>query len=320
MRPCFASCYERRSPAADPQPGPPTISTVVERCKGLNGSDDACGFVARFDPEHCSQAVPCDGLVAIFAMTSEECGGYGRVLRDFAEAGHVATCLHLFEADEVVHRLPLVELADRVDRSLEAIHLSEAVTGRWTGRYLFLSGEGMAGTAPVVAMARTNLDDSEHWRGDEVTAGCFLEGFYDLSAADTALGEGLGGLPCTFPLSHSELLSRYYDPPPAEHACDNGQCPCGPGHSPAIDVDSVIDVDPSSLSVPAWTLVECGSELDTCSDDVAPAAPIRTLCEALDADSDHTCEFQSIPRADYRSCMSFGAERCLAFFETLTAR
>jgi hypothetical protein len=320
MRPCFASCYERTSEAEDPEPGPPTISTSVERCKGLNGSDDPCGLVARFDPEHCSQAVPCDGLVAVFGMSSEECGGYGRVLRDIAEAGYVATCLHLFDDDEVVERLPLVELADRVDRSLEAIHVSEAITGRWTGRYFFLTGVGVGATVPVVAMARTDLDESAHWRGAEVSGACFLDGFYDLAAADTALGEGLDGLPCTFPLSHAELLARYYDPPPESHDCEGGQCPCGEEHSPAIDVDSVVDVDPLAVSVPSWALIECGSELDTCTDDVAPAAPIRTLCEALDSDVDHDCVFESLPRADYRSCMSFGAERCLAFFEELSAR
>jgi len=286
----------------------------------LNGTDEPCGFVARFDPDHCSQAVPCDGMIVVFAMSEEECGSYGRVLRDFAEAGYVASCAYLFETAPAAERSPFVELADRVDRALEAVTASEAVRGRWTGRFVFFTGAGYGATVPVVAMARTDLDSAEHWRGDEATGACFLDGFYDLPAADTALGEGQGGLPCSLTPSHQDLLARYYDEAPAEHACDNGRCPCGEEHAPAIDVDSIISVDPLELAVPDWALIECGSELDACSGDVAPAAAIAAFCTALDADSQHTCVHSALPRTPYRSCMSRGADRCLAFFEELAAR
>jgi hypothetical protein len=320
MRPCFASCYERPSLAEDPAPGPPALEASVSRCSGLNGSDEPCGFIARFDPAHCSQAVPCDGLIAIFASSEEECGGYGRVLRDFAEAGYVASCMYLFESNGAADRFPLLALADRVDRALEALTASEAVNGRWTGRYVFFSGEGMAGTAPVVAMARTDLDEAAHWRGDEITAACFLDGFYDLSAADVALGEGEDGLSCSFPMSHAELLARYYAEPPDAHDCTNQKCPCGEAHAPAIDLDSVVDADPQALAVRDWALVECGSALDACTGDLAPAEPIATFCAALEADADHTCRAEGLPRSAHQSCMSFGADVCLAFFEELTAR
>ncbi|RLB56993.1 MAG: hypothetical protein DRJ42_01710 [Deltaproteobacteria bacterium] len=320
MRPCFSSCSERSAPVLPATPGPPTVRAVVERCRGLNGDDDACEFVARFGPEHCSQAVPCDRLVVLFALSAEECGGYGRVLRDYAAEGYVAACVSLFESSDAGTLLPYVELADRVDRALLALTASDAVRGRWTGRFLFLSGAGPGATAPMVAMMRTDVDDAAHWRGAEATAACFLDGFYDLAAADVALGEGSRGIPCTFPLSHGDLLGRYYERAPGAHDCEGGRCPCGEEHAASIDVDSIVGGDASAMTVTDFKLIECGSELDRCTGDVAPAAPIHAFCEAIDAVPGRRCVSGALPRVEHASCMSRAVEPCLAYFAEVTRR
>jgi hypothetical protein len=170
-------------------------------------------------------------------------------------------------------------------------------------------------------MARHTFDEDPLWKGNRLTAGCFMDGIYDIGALDELLGNGADGAPCPEPpgsvLSHTRALGRYYTTEPELHSCFNNKCACDSDHSPEIDEDSIVGVDPGVFAIRHWKLIECGSELPACSGDVVPAEPIATLCAQIESDSERGCTFTSLPQVPHTACAP--AQQCIDWFATLEA-
>lgn len=283
----------------------------------MNGIDEPCRYVVRFDEARCRENAPCDELAAFFADPSG-CGRMGRVLRTFTEAGYVTTCIELFESEEAAYRVPHVEEADRIDHALSAVVASEEVRAHWSGKNLLIAGVGEGATAVMVAMARTDIDTGAHFRGNINTAACFLEGSYDVAALDRFIGEsGHGGGACRYPVSHAQVVGRYYEHAPETHSCEQHSCPCATDHAPTVDIDTITEVPPEAYALRHFAMIECGSELDPCRDDVVPAVPMRALCSVLDADPTTSCTFESMAHTSHASCASVGASHCVAWAATV---
>jgi hypothetical protein len=231
----------------------------------------------------------------------------------------VAACLTVFETPLGSGAVPYAEEAERVDAVLADFATSEIALAVWTGEDLLLSGISHGATAPVIAMARTDLDEGAHWRGTRTTGACFFDGIYDIAAFDELMGTGaLGGGTCDAPVSHDRVVGRYYaGEAPEDHSCTNDRCACDPDHAPAMDADTITDVAPEELAPTRWKLIECGSALGACLGDIVPGEPIAALCAGIDAGPDHTCELDAMPDDSHIACAPAGIDRCIDWFAGL---
>lgn len=59
--------------------------------------------------------------------------------------------------------------------------------------------------------------------------------------------------------------------------------------------------------------------MSACLEDVVPAAPIRTLCDRIEADHDHHCSWDPMPDSGHIACAPAGIDRCRLWFEDLLA-
>ncbi len=295
---------------------PPATGTVdIASCKGVDGIDQSCSFRYLFDPSKCSAASPCDKLVVFWGGGEMDCSKYDPILQAWSGAGYFATCVVLFEDSDGAGLEPYYKEAPRVDLSLRAVvGFGKAV---WSGKDLLLAGISHGASAPVIAMARTAIDEAAEWKGSRKTGGCFYDGTYDVAATDAFLGTGNNGGVCVAPVPHARIVGRYYSTGPLVHSCVNNKCACDSDHSPDMDQDSISDVTPASFSVRRWKLIECGSSMDPCTQDILPGAPIEALCGNIDASPDHSCEFDSMPNAGHGTCAATGASRCIQWFDAL---
>ena len=298
-------------------PPPPSGSVSVAACAGHGGFADHCGWDYLFDASACGQR--CTKMVAFFAGGEQDCDNYGAILEGFASRGYLATCITLFESNEGTGASAFAEEAARVDTVLADIRESAVTQALWTGQHFLISGISHGATVPPIAMARTDLDQGAHWRGEQNTGACFLDGIYDIAALDTLLGTGaMGGGQCILPVSHARMIGRYYDSAPATHDCDNGKCACAKGHDSRIETDIITSVDADAFSISDWKLIECGSGLPSCIGDIVPAEPIEALCQQLDAAATHSCAFESMPRSSHIACAEPGSLRCIEWFDART--
>jgi hypothetical protein len=289
---------------------------VVDGCAGIDGIADRCAWRYEYDARACGPASPCKKAIAFYAGGEQDCSSanYDLILETYAAAGYLAGCMQIFEGAGAAEQEPYADEAPRVDAVLADFVGSRVASTVWSGEHLLLAGVSHGATAPVIAMARSDLDEQPHWHGSVTTAGCFYDGIYDLAALDNLVG-GQGGL-CA--VIHSRIIQRYYGDS-ASHGCGNGKCPCDPAHTakPLTDEDTITDIDPAELAVDTWKLIECGSELSAC-EDLVPGAPIGALCSNIDASPSHTCEPDPMPMSSHVQCSAAGIERCLAWFDQLT--
>lgn len=296
---------------------PPAAGTIdVLACKGVDGIDQKCSFRYQFDPQVCSTSNPCDKLVVFWGGGEMDCSKYDPILKAWSDAGYFATCVILFEDSDAAGLEPYFKEATRVDLSLRSVvDFGKAV---WNGKDLMLAGISHGATAPVIAMARTAIDDAAQWKGTRKTAACFFDGAYDVAATDELLGTGNDGGVCNAPVPHARVVGRYYSSAPIVHSCANNKCACDPDHSPDMDQDSITGVAPSNFAVKQWKLIECGSAMDPCTQDILPKAPIDALCNLIDGSPDHSCVLDPMPNASHGTCAGpTGAAKCISWFDTL---
>ena len=96
---------------------------------------------------------------------------------------------------------------------------------------------------------------------------------------------------------------------------------CGSALAEVLAGDSVLPIDPTALEVDDVVVVDCGSELATCTGDVFPAEPADRFCRAVDSrgptgEGTPRCMRESSPRTPHRRCVATELPVC---FERLAA-
>jgi hypothetical protein len=296
---------------ADPEAPPsPTGERRIAACEGTTGVDEACVLVV--DATACTSA-PCSRLVVVFSGGEMGCDsgrGYAGVLAGYAAHGYAAVCVNAFETAVGSGAAPFVDEARRIDIAMRAATTSAWARAYWTGEELLVQGISHGATAPVVLMARTELEGQAHWQGQSFTAGCFFDGSYDQPATADLLATGDAGQPCTEPVSHARWLERYCGEGATASTCDLRT------NAKAIE-DTVSGSPAARFAIRQFQMFECGSELPACSGDIIPSAPIETLCANLDASSSHVCSFTRLPRDGHLSCHARYFDDCRTWFERL---
>lgn len=279
---------------------PPRGQKKVAACTGMNGIEESCGWRYEIDESKCPKK--CSKLVAFFAGDNQSCKSHDKMLSKYSEAGYFATCISLFESVEAANKMPFSEQSVRADAALKHMMASLEVIARWEGGHLLLAGTGHGATIPVTAMARTKMDEAEHWKGVLTTGSCFYDGIVDVFSLEERLQTGAAdGGACTGPLTPARLETRYAYMPEAKAR------------------DSITGVEASSYAPVHWKLLECGSGLDFCSKDVTPGGPIEQLCATISEGDRHLCEFESLPNVDHASCANVEAKRCIDWFDKIVA-
>lgn len=280
---------------------PPKGKKTAKACRGMNGSDEACAWRYEIDESKCPET--CEKMVAFFAGDSQSCDDHDEMLGAYATAGYIATCISLFETVDASRTLPFGQQGERADASLAAVMASPEIQARWGRGHLLLAGTGHGATVAVTTMARTELDEQGHWKGSLTTGACFYDGSFDVFALEERLQTGAAdGGPCSGPMTPAQLEARYAYMPEAKAQ------------------DSITGVAATSFTPLHWKLIECGSAMDACESDIAPADPIEQLCTTLSAGSDHLCELDSLPNEDHASCATNEASRCISWFDKIVAR
>jgi hypothetical protein len=288
-------------PEAEAKRMPPEGKKVVEACRGKNGIDEPCVWHYAIDESECPEK--CTKLLAFFAGDDQRCENHAKMLGKYAEAGYFATCISLHESEQAARKMPFSEQAVRADLALADLMSSTEVIARWEGGHLLLAGTGYGATVPVVAMARTALDEADHWKGILSTGACFYDGVADVFSLEEQLQTGApDGGPCSGDLTPARLEARYASMPEAKAR------------------DSITGVAAKSYSPVHWKLMECGSGMDACEGDLVPAGPIEQLCTTISAGERHLCEYETIPKVSHGTCANLEAKRCISWFDKLVAR
>jgi hypothetical protein len=301
--------------AGDAGPPPAASGTIaVDACRGQTGVAERCTLVTNASA--CA-AAKCSKLVVVFSGGEMGCvsgSGYSGVLNGYASRGYAAVCINYFETAAGSGAKPYVDEAARLDIAVRAATTGAWARAYWTGEHLLLQGISHGATAPVILMARTNLDEQPHWQGRRFTAGCFFDGSYDQAATASLLATGAaGGRPCTFPVSHARWLERY---------CGDGAtaATCDLAANPKAQEDTITGVAPATFAIRDFTMFECGSAMPACSGDIVAGAPVRALCERIDAAPGHTCSFGALPNDGHLTCHANQWDQCRAWFEGLLPR
>lgn len=285
----------------------PTSAALLDRsysmpeCGSLGSGDQSCYWTLKVDKDLCRNR-RCSKLVIFFSggqMTCPGPGANGTYMADFAQAGYVAACVRLYQDSNGSSEYPYNQEDSRADALVHAVTTSPDVAKFWTGENLLLSGVSHGATAPVAAMANTNVEDAPHWQGTRNTAACFIDGIYDIPALFNFL-RGNSCAEANSTLSYQRAYSRYCNWSggfnsrtwPASSQCNTTD----------VYRDTSTRADTTAFSIENWKLIECGSAMNPCSDDVAPATPIQVLCKGLNDSIDHKCAFQQFPSISHINC------------------
>ena len=303
------------SPALDAGARPPASGQqVIDACLGQTGVDERCTLVTNASACEDSK---CSKLVVVFSGGEMGCvsgAGYNDVLAGYAARGYAAVCINYFDSSDGSAVAPYIDEAARVDLAVREATTGAWARAYWTGEDLLLEGISHGATAPVILMARTDLDDQPHWQGRRLTAGCFFDGSYDQAATASLLATGArGGRPCTVPVSHARWLERYCGPGATAGTCDLA-------NEPKAQQDTITGVLPANFAVRDMRMFECGSALPACSGDIIAGEPIQALCERIDASPTRTCAFESLPMDSHLTCHAEHYDKCRVWFEALPPR
>jgi hypothetical protein len=294
------------------EPVPPAQGTIVlDACRGETGVDEDCTLVT--DASACVDA-KCSKLVVVFSGGEMGClsgQGYANVIAGYADRGYAAVCINYFETSEGSAVAPYVDEASRIDLAVREATSGAWAQAYWTGEDLLLEGISHGATAPVILMARTELDEAAHWRGSHFTAGCFFDGIYDtLATADLLDSGAVGGKPCSAPVSFDRVLERYCGPGATAESCDLAT-------NAKAQEDTITGVDTDAFAIRDFALFECGSDLPACVGDIVPGAPIESLCQNIEASPTHTCAFEGLPKDSHLTCHRDHYDACRVWFEGL---
>ncbi len=278
---------------------------------GETGVAEACTLVTNASA--CT-GEKCSKLVVVFSGGDMGCAkgqGYATVLEGYAARGYAAVCINYFDTSEGSGAKPYIDEAARIDLAVREATTGDWARAYWTGEDLLLEGISHGATAPVVLMARTELDEAPHWHGSRVTAGCFFDGIYDVLAMAELLATGAaGGTPCQMPVPYARLLERYCGPGATADTCDLAS-------HPKVQDDTITNVSPDEFALTHFLLFECGSALSPCFGDIVPGEPIESLCAALDASPAHACSFGALPTDSHLQCHAKEYDACRVWFEDL---
>lgn len=290
---------------------PPMGQIVIDGCLGQTGVAEKCTLVTN--ASGCTNA-KCSKLVVVFSGGEQGCvsgSGYNNVLAGYAAAGYAAVCINYFDTSQGSGDAPYVDEAERLDLAVKEATKGAWAGAYWTGEDLLLEGISHGATAPVILMARTNLDDGAHWKGTHFTAACFFDGSYDQVATANLLKTGaVGGTPCKFPVSYDRGLERYCGPGATDATCDLST-------KPKVQADTITSVLPVNFSIRDFFMFECGSAMPVCSGDIIPAPPIQALCQNIDGSPTHTCKFTSLPMDGHLTCHANEYGQCRTWFESI---
>ena len=290
-------------------PPPASGQIVIDACLGQTGIAERCTLVTNASA--CT-AEPCTKLVVVFSGGEMGCAsgaGYNNVLAGYASHGYAAVCINYFDTSTGSGTAPYVDEAARIDLAVRQATTGAWAKAYWTGRDLLLEGISHGATAPIILMARTNLDDQAHWHGSHYTAGCFFDGSYDqVATADLLQTGAAGGNPCTFPVSYTRGLERYCGPGATGATCDLTT-------NAEAQEDTITDVLPATFAIADFRMFECGSALPACTGDIIPGPPVQQLCQRIDLSPTHTCTFGSFPSDGHLSCHANEYDQCRTWFE-----
>ena len=294
--------------AAEPAP-PASGHLVVDACLGKTGIAERCTLVT--DGSACTGA-KCSKLVVVFSGGEMGCAtgaGYEAVLAGYAAHGYAAVCINYFDTPQGSGAAPYVDEAERIDVAVREATSGAWARAYWTGEDLLLQGISHGATAPVILMARTELDDQPHWLGTHHTAGCFFDGAYDQAATGSLLATGaIGGDACTWPVPYTRWLERYCGPGATGETCDLAA-------HPKAQEDTITEVVPATFATRDFQMFECGSGLPACSGDIIAGPPIQALCQRIDASPSHTCAYTSLPTDGHLTCHAEKYDACRTWFE-----
>jgi len=284
---------------------------VLDACLGETGVNERCTLVTNASA--CTEA-KCSRLVVVFSGGEMGCvtgKGYEAVVQGYAARGYAAVCINYFDTPQGSGAKPYLDEAARIDLAVRTATTGAWAKAHWTGEELLLQGIRHGATAPVILLARTELDDAPHGHGTRSTAGCFFDGSYDQPATAALLATGAtGGKPCTAPVSYDRWLERSCGPGATAATCDLATPP------KALE-DSITAVPPASFAVRDVKLFECGSGLSVCLGDLIAGPPIEALCTAIDAGHEHTYSYVSLPKDGHLTCHANQYEECRTWFDGL---
>lgn len=291
----------------------------VRACRSFDDTGESCYWNYRVSTRLCSAKRPCDKLVVFFDGADMRCekainpgNNIGRVLTRYAEKGYVAVSACLFKSLSGANALSLRQQGPRVGELLREIRSHAEVRELWSGKDLLLVGHSLGATTPVVTMARTAEDEEPWWRGSRLTAGCFLDGVYDIPAIDRFYYENLKS--CRV-FRNKSVCARY---------AGEKDCRFPLPITDELKFDSIADVGGEAFAVGNFRLVECGSKIQRpkCAlrGDWVPMEPIRDLCERLASAPGHSCEMASMSHSSHLNCAyeREGIDGCRLWFDRLS--
>lgn len=316
------------SKEADPSPTPLPDSEgafSVQDCVGMNGVSEACYWRYMYDSNVCDPTSPCDKLVVIFAGGEENCdesmgdssAAYSQAMARYVDDGYVAICAGTFLSSGQ-NGQPYFEESDRLNAVTASIRGSSIINSIWSGKYLLWAGVSHGATVPPIAMMRKR-DTQPTWQGSTKTGACFHDGTYNVLQTDAFLKLSQNLTSC-IGVRKSAICDRYSTAGPI-------LCTSPPSSDPDVITDTITNGNVSNLAIKNWKLVECGSGLpapacgttSNLNGDWLPASTIQSLCNRIDQDSTHTCEFGSLPSDGHLTCVGTeaGVDECSTWFDNL---
>jgi hypothetical protein len=227
--------------------------------------------------------------------------GYQAVLAGYAAAGWAAVCVDAFQTADGSAAAPYLAEAPRYEAAFDAVRAWGQAY--WTGSELLLEGISHGASAPLIAIARTDVET--RWSGTTKTAACMLDGTYNQYATMEFLRTGNdNGGPCLAPVSFRRWLTRYC-------GADATIANCDLQTQPDAVQDTIVAAPAAGFGIADIRLVECGSATPACSSDILPAEPIEALCSHIG------CEFVSDPTTSHIGCLGAHADGCRTWFDSL---
>ncbi|MEO6077637.1 MAG: hypothetical protein ABIP54_02530 [Candidatus Andersenbacteria bacterium] len=296
--------------------------TTVQSCAGMNGVNEPCYFRYEYNANACGGGA-CSKMVIFFSGGEMNCDDsygnsnsvYGRILDAYTKDGYVAVCAGAFMTNKGGQSTPYSQEATRIDTLIKNIRVSSDILKAWNGERLLFSGVSHGATAPVIAMAQTQLDNQPSWKGLKTTGACFLDGAYNPVVADAFLRSGTPRAQCEA-LHTATACERYFNTP--------NSCPAVTQSNAVAVQDTIVNVNPSVFAISNWKLVECGSALPVCGSrgnitagDVLPAELIQQLCTSIQGASQRSCTFGSLPEETHQMCAGTpqGINQCQSWFD-----
>ena len=286
---------------------------TLDECKDGAGGE-ACYWRLYFNGLKCSQKKPCSKLIVFFSggdmgcdapITSLSAKGYRTVENTYANDDYLFVCAGTMISESEAGKSAYHKSAPRIYKLMKSIVTSDEVMKRWTGEHLLLSGASQGASAPVIAMARHQGDNPVNWPGIKYAAACFYDGSYNAKALDAFLIQNINNSHCAA-FRHRAICNRYTEGK-SKTECELNKATIKP--TTDMELDTITELPASNYSIQDWKLIECGSELETkCGafglGDMLPKESIKALCDTLNGDPNHHCDWDPLPKEHHIGCAS----------------